>query len=84
MTYPLLIIKFKSDQRYTSKLNSILKFIFSVKATNFCKISTVDLSYVVMVISTWEISQIFVAFSDNMNFKIKFAGAALIRFKLDD
>ena len=47
-----------------------LKFIYYEKATNFCKISTVDLSYVVMVRSTVEISQIFVAFSEYMNFTI--------------
>ena len=41
----------------------ILKFIYSEKATHFCKISTVYLSYVVTVKSTVEISQNFVAFS---------------------
>ena len=47
-----------------------VKFIYSEKATNFCEISTVDLSYVVTVKSTVEISQNFVAFSEYMNFKI--------------
>ena len=46
-----------------------LKFIYSEKATKFCKISTVDLSYVVKIKSTVEISQNFVAFSEYMNFK---------------
>ena len=46
----------------------MLKFIYSEKATKFCKISTVDLSYVVTVKSTVEISQNFVAFSEYMNF----------------
>ena len=46
-----------------------LKFIYSEKATIFCEISTVDLSYVVMVKSTLEISQNFVAVSEYMNFK---------------
>ena len=45
-----------------------LKFIYSEKATNFCEISNVDLSYVVTVKSTVEISQNFVAFSEYMNF----------------
>ena len=45
-----------------------LKFIYYEKATNFCEISTVDLSYVVMVKSTVEISQNFGAFSECMNF----------------
>ena len=44
-------------------------FKYSEKATKFCKISTVDLSYVVPVKSTVEISQNFVAFSEYMNFK---------------
>ena len=37
---------------------NLLKFIYSEKATNFYEISTVDLSYVVMVKSTVEISEI--------------------------
>ena len=46
----------------------MLKFIYSEKATKFCEISTVDLSYVVPVKSTVEILQNFVAFSEYMNF----------------
>ena len=49
-----------------------LKFIYSEKATNFCEISTIDLSYVVTVKSTVEISQNLVVFSEYMNFKNKF------------
>ena len=45
-----------------------LKFIYYEKATKFCEISTVDLSYVVTVKSTVEISQNCVAFSEYMNF----------------
>ena len=41
-----------------------LKFIYSEKAANFCKISTVNLSYVVTIKSTVEITQNFVAFSE--------------------
>ena len=48
-----------------------VKFIHSEKATKFCEISTLDLSYVVTVKSTVEISQTFVAFSEYMNFKGK-------------
>ena len=48
-----------------------VKFIYSDKAANFCKISTVDLSYVATVKSTVEIWQNFVAFSEYMNFNIK-------------
>ena len=43
-----------------------LKFIYSEKATKFCKISTVDLSYGVTVKSTVEILQYFLAFSEYM------------------
>ena len=45
-----------------------VKFIYSEKATKFCKISTVYLSYVVPVKSMLEILQNFVAFSEYMNF----------------
>ena len=45
-----------------------LKFIYSEKATKFCEISTLLLSYVVPVKSKIEISQNFVAFSKCMNF----------------
>ena len=48
----------------------MIKFIYSEKATFFCEISAVDLSYVVTVKSTVEISQNFVAFSEYMNFKV--------------
>ena len=44
-----------------------VKLIYSEKATNFCEISTVDMSYVVMVKSMVEILQNFVAFSEYMN-----------------
>ena len=51
-----------------TSLSILIKFIYSEKATKICEISTVDLSYVVMVKSTLEISQNFVAFSEYMNF----------------
>ena len=44
-----------------------LKFIYSEKATKFCEISTLLLSYVVPVKSKVEISQNFVSFSEHMN-----------------
>ena len=43
-----------------------LKFIYSEKATKFCEISTLLLSYLVPVKSKVEISQNFLAFSQNM------------------
>ena len=49
---------------------NVLTFIYSEKATQFCEISTVDLSYVVLVKSTVEISQNFVVFSEYKNFII--------------
>ena len=51
------------------KANSFIIFIYSEKATNVCENFTVDLSYVVLVKSTVEILQNFVAFSEYMNFK---------------
>ena len=45
-----------------------VKFIYSEKATKFCKISTLLLSYVAPVKSKVEISQNFVALSEYMNF----------------
>ena len=44
-----------------SKLLSVIKFIYSKKASKFCKITTLLLSYEV---------QYFVTFSEYMNFKI--------------
>ena len=44
-----------------------LKFIYSEKATQFCEIYILDLSYIAMVKSTVEILQTFVAFSEYMN-----------------
>ena len=46
------------------KKNLKLKFIYSEKATKFCEISAVDLSYVVMVKSMVDISQNFVVPSE--------------------
>ena len=46
----------------------LVKFIYSEKATKFCEISALYLSYVVTVKSAVEISQNFVAFSEYMNF----------------
>ena len=65
----LVIIGVHSAVRKFSDMYHI-KFIYSEKATQFCEISTVDLSYRVLVKSTVEISQNFVAFSEHMNFKI--------------
>ena len=48
-------------------LNKV-KFIYSEKATRFCEISTLRLSYVVPVKSKVEILQNFVAFSEYVNF----------------
>ena len=45
-----------------------LKFIYSEKVINFCKISTILLSHVVLVKSKFKILQNFVAFSQYMNF----------------
>ena len=47
---------------------ALVKFINSEKATKFCEIFTLLLSYVVPVKSKVKISQNFVAFSEYMNF----------------
>ena len=47
------------------------KFIYSEKATKFCEIFTLLLSYVVPIKSKVKISQNFVAFSEYMNFTSK-------------
>ena len=60
-----IIIMCKFFEWFRTKLIS-LKFINSEKATNFREISTVDLSYLVTVKSTAEISQNFVDFSEYM------------------
>ena len=52
--------------------NMLVQFIYSEKATQFCEISTVDLSYVITVKFTVEILQNFVAFSEYMNFNHNF------------
>ena len=49
----------------------ILKFIYSEKATKFCKISTLLLTGTTEDKSKVDISQTFVAFSEYMNFNEK-------------
>ena len=53
---------------FENNSHGTVKFIYSEKATKFCQISTVDLSYVVPVKSTVEISQKYVVFSECINF----------------
>ena len=53
---------------YVLNFDVIKVHIYSEKATKFCKISTVDLFYVVPVESMVEILKNFVAFSEHMNF----------------
>ena len=63
-------MNFKEDAG--SSIPTLLTFfLYSEKATKFCKISIVDLSHVVQVKSTKEISQNFEAFSEYMNFIVK-------------
>ena len=60
--------KMKQVKSFYSWKCLILKFIYSEKATKFCEISTLLLSYVVPVKSNVEILQNFVAFSEYINF----------------
>ena len=64
-------MSYSKCSNWRRNLDVYLKFIYSEKATNFCAISTVDLSYVVTVKSRVEISPNFVAFSEYMNFKFE-------------
>ena len=70
-----LYAKVKPIKQYENQATSIQLvqngFIYSEKATNFCEISTLDLSYVVTVKSTVEILPNFVAFSEYKNFKFE-------------
>ena len=59
-------------------LTFMLNFIYSEKTTKFCEISTVDLSYVVPVKSTVEISQNVVTFSEYMKFNQMFSAKAAL------
>ena len=52
-------------------MKALLKFIYSEKATKFCKIFNFLLSNVVPVKKKMKISQNFVAFSEYMNFNRK-------------
>ena len=54
------------------RTRAIIKFIYSEKATKFCEIFTLLLSYVVPVKSKVKISKNFAAFSEYMNFKDKY------------
>ena len=60
----------------------VLKFIFYEKATKFCEIFTLLLSYVLPVKSTEKISQNFVAFSEYMNFNRSWLLSFFILFPL--
>ena len=62
---PLLSIPKNPDK---TLVLAVLKFIYSEKATQFCEISTLLLSYVVPVKSKVEISLNFVTFSEYTNF----------------
>ena len=65
----LKVILLGNTWKFDGKITK-LKFIYSEKATNFCEISTIDLSYVVTIKSTVKISQNFVAFPEYINFKL--------------
>ena len=64
------IHSFKTTITNKSVWRKSLKFMYSEKATIFCEIFTLLLSYVVPVKRKVKISQNFVAFSEYMNFKL--------------
>ena len=59
---------FKQDETFAKKKIINVKFIYSEKATKFCEIFPLLLSYVVPVKTKVKILQNFVAFSEDMNF----------------
>ena len=59
-------------EEFGGHLFFMIKFIYSEKATKFCKISALLLSYELPVKIKMEISLKFVAFSEYMNFKSKY------------
>ena len=58
--------------------SSFLKFIYSDKATKFCEISTNFWLAVHRTNNWWRFRKIFVAFSEYMNFKMRFECCSLI------
>ena len=64
-----------------SQNNTIVKFIYSKKATKFWEISTVDLSYLVPVKPTVEILKSFVTFSEYMNFIYRVCSTRIFRIQ---
>ena len=64
--HSLRIFLHKKNQK--SHISHFLKFIYSEKATKFCEIFTLLLSYVVPIKSKVKIFQNFVAFSKYMKF----------------
>ena len=75
----MLIENFEIDK--PTKNNKVQIFY---KATNFCEISTLDLSYVVTVKSTVEILQKFVSFSEYMTFNGRNLISNFFRLKITD
>ena len=61
--------KKRPGNKLVSSETTHLKFIYSEKATKFCEIFTLLLSYVVPVKSKGKIPKNFVVFSEYMNFK---------------
>ena len=66
--WPLLYLTVHWEQMGKIWGRFLVKFIYFEKATKFCKIFTLILSYVVQVKSKVKISQNFVVFSEYMNF----------------
>ena len=65
----VIIIKSLQSWKATCKrLSYLVKFIYSEKATKFCNIFTLLLSYILPVKSKVKILQNFMAFSEYMNF----------------
>ena len=74
LVFVTLLIIFKFAIIIFPAISVKIKFIYSEKATKFCKISIVDLNVTTWDKSTLENLQNFVAFSEYMNFKILWEG----------
>ena len=75
-THSLKVEKSQKNSLIMYSQKKTTKFIYFEKATKFCEISIVDLSYEVPVKSAVEILQSFVAFSEYMNRTKKFSISA--------
>ena len=76
-----IIIFVRVKSLHVTIMSADLKFIYSEKAKKFCKIFSLLLSVCTVDKSKGKISQNFVAFSEYMNFKVKYRHIVKISYK---